>query len=107
MDILSDVQLADVNGQPRVKISGLPYPLRVGDPLRLKFRIERTTNGRLEVLRVNGDFRITSVSFDASTLPRKQLLSVESLGKLPTWLSMRKPSEKRRLAPAKSPPQNI
>lgn len=107
MDIVTVVRLEDVNGQPVVKLGGVPAPLKVGDHMGLKFRIARNSNGRHEVLDVNGQFQIKAVGFDASVVPRRQLLSVESLVKPPTWRSIRKTPQRAALAPAKSPRTSI
>lgn len=107
MDVVTIVRLDDVNGMPRAKLSGIPVPLKIGDPLGLKFRLTRQTGGRHEVLLVNGQFRVTAIGFDASTLPRRQLLTVESLGNPPTWQSVRKTPERRLLAPAVAPPTPV
>lgn len=101
------IKLDDVNGQPMVLLSGVPSPLRIGDPLGLRFRIARRNGGRLEVLEVSGQFRVSAVGFDLSTTPRRQLLSVEALGKPPTWVSVKKPPERGPLAPAISPPTPV
>lgn len=103
MDLVSIIKFDDVNGQPMVKLGGLPEPLRVGDPLGLRLRTTRITNGRHEVLDVNGQFRVTAVGFDASTMPRRQLLTVESVQKPPTWRAVKKPPQKPALSPARSP----
>lgn len=107
MDPLSLVKLEGVNGTPTVKISNLPCPLKIGDPLGLRFRITRQTGGRYEILEVNGQFRVTAVGFDGSTLPRRQLLSVESLSTPPRWRSIKKPPQGRPLAPARAHPTPI
>lgn len=100
--MLSIVKLDDVKDQPAVKID-LPQ-LKVGDPVALKFRIERQNGGRTEELRVTGRFRVTAVGYDAIDGPRRQLLSVESVGKPPTWVSIKKRRERpRRLSPARFP----
>jgi hypothetical protein len=100
--MLSTVRLDDVKGQPAVKID-LPQ-LKVGDPVALKFRIERQNGGRTEELRVVGRFRVTAVGYDAIDGPRMQLLSVESAGRVPVWSSVKKRQETpRRLSPARFP----
>lgn len=100
--MLSIVQLDDVKGKPAVKMD-LPQ-LKVGDPVALKFRIERQNGGRTEELRIDGRFRVTAVGYDAVDGPRRQLLSVESAGRSPTWVSIKKRREvARRLSPAKFP----
>ena len=88
--------LADLSDSPRVKI-GLPVPLRTGDRIRLAFKLKRKNNGRSEVLDVSGEFRVTQavLSLEAQTL------SVESVGKAPTWRAVRKDvSSRRELPPA-------
>lgn len=97
------IKLDDVNGQPMVLLSSVPCPLRVGDPLGLRFRVTRETHGRSEVLEVNGQFRVSAVGFDLSVHPHRQLLTVAALGKPPTWTSVRRPPQRARLAPAVSP----
>lgn len=100
--MLSIVKLDDVKGQPAVKID-LPQ-LKVGDPVAFKFRIERQNGGRTEELCVVGRFRVTAVGYDAVDGPRRQLLSVESTGRSPTWSSIKKRQESpRRLSPAQFP----
>ena len=103
-DVLSIVKLSDVRGEPVAKLD-LPGPLRIGDPLGLKFRIERRNNGRTEELIVDGHFRVTAIGFDAATSPGRQLLSVETqAGRPPVWCSVKNHSEPpTRLSPARSP----
>lgn len=103
MDVLSIVKLDDVKGQPTVRVSALPCPLKIGDPLGLRFKVLRDRQGRSELLTVNGQFRVTAVGFDGSTLPRRQLLTVESMGKVPTWTSVKRAPPRGPLAPAISP----
>ena len=103
--MLSVVKLSEVNGQPTVKLD-LPGPLSIGDPIGLRFRIERQNNGRSEVLEVNGQFRVEAVGFDNATLPHKQLLSVGTgpATGTPVWRSVKsRTSPSRRLSPAVSP----
>lgn len=103
--MLSIVKLSDVRGEPAAKLD-LPGPLRIGDPLGLKFRIERQNGGRTEVLVVDHHFRVREVGFDTATEgPHRQLLSVETAyGRPPTWQSVKSRSERpRRLSPAVSP----
>jgi hypothetical protein len=97
------VKLDDVNGKPMALLSDVPTPLRIGDPLGLRFRTTRHNAGRLEVLEVDGQFRVTAVGFDLGVAPRRQLLTVEAVGKPPTWVSVRKPAQRGSLAPAISP----
>lgn len=104
--MLSVVTLLDVNGKPLVK-TDLPGELKVGDPLALRFNLKRVNGGREEVLLVEGDFQVETIRWDATSVPHKQLLSVVSLGKPPTWRSVKKRSSERRLGPARNPPQSI
>jgi len=100
--MLSLVRLLDVKGQPAVK-TDLPK-LHVGDPVGLRFRIERQNGGRLEELVVDGPFRVKAVGLDASSGPARQLLSVEAAQGVPAWRSIKKrPQRPRRLSPAVSP----
>lgn len=100
--MLSILKLEDVNGEPKVKLD-LPSPLRIGDVVALRFRIDRTNGGRTEVLEVNGKFRVTAIGFDVTRPPAKQLLSVSSTGGSPTWRAVKKRAlVSRRLAPAVS-----
>jgi hypothetical protein len=101
--LLTILKLSDVNGEPKVKLD-LPGPLRNGDPVALRFLLERQTGGRSEILEVSGKFQVTAVGFDASTGTPKQLLSVETMGKVPAWRSVKKrPNGPRRLGPARFP----
>lgn len=105
--MLSIVKLSDVNGEPKVKLD-LPAPLRNGDPVALRFTVERRTGGRSEVLEVNGRFRVTAVGFDATSWPQRQLLSVESTVAPPTWRSVKShASVSRRLGPTRFPRSSV
>ena len=98
--MLSVLRLDDVKGKPAAKMD-LP-PLKVGDPVALKFRIERQNEGRTEELRVVGRFRVIAVGYDTIDGPQRQLLSVESSGKPPVWKSIKNRSTgPRRLSPAR------
>lgn len=105
--MLSVVQLSDVTGQPKAKLD-LPGPLRLGDPLALRFRLDRDHGGRHEVLEVDHRFRVGAVGVDASGYPQRQLLALDSVDKAPTWRAVKKPpSVSRRLgkAPTRSGPR--
>lgn len=98
----SIVELSEVTGRPRVKMT-LPYPLQHGSRVALNFRLQRENSGRHEVLEVTGDFRVESVSYG-----EHQTLSVQAVGKVPTWRSVKKlPPVARVLAPARSQPVAI
>lgn len=100
------ITFSDVAGKPCVR-KDLPSPLRIGDKVRLEFRLSRTNSGRHEVLDVKGEFKVVSVSFDATASPR-QLLLVESSGKEPTWRAIKKAAPTpRRMAPARFPPTEV
>lgn len=100
--MLSIVKILDVKGDPEVKLD-LPA-LKIGDPVALKFSVERKNGGRMEVLEVNGRFRVKEVGIDAQRAPQRQLLSVEAADKPPTWRSVKKRSSvSRRLCPARFP----
>lgn len=100
--MLSIVKLLDVKGEPKAKLD-LPI-LRLGDPIQLRFRLERMTQGRSEVLEVNGRFRVSQVGFDHASSPPRQLLALECAERPPAWRAVRKrPTEKRRLSPAVFP----
>lgn len=103
--MLTDIKLVDVNGEPRIR-KDLPGPLRIGDPLKLRFKTTRESNGRHEVLEVlDRVFRVSTVAFDDSTAPTRQVISVETAdGKPPVWRSVKKPEEpSRKLPPAVFP----
>lgn len=101
--MLSIIKLLDVKDEPKVK-QDLPESLRVGDPLALKFRIERQNGGRIEELRVDLQFRVKAIGVDASSCPSVRLLSVEPVGPVPKWHSIKKTSpEGRSFSPAKFP----
>lgn len=105
--MLSVVQLMDVTGQPRAKLD-LPGPLRLGDPVALRFKLERNHAGRHEILEVDHKFRISAVGVDASSWPQRQLLALDSVEKPPTWRAVKKaPSGARRLgkAPTRASPK--
>ncbi len=96
------LELTDVPDRPRVR-KDLPGPLRIGDRIRLAFRLARMKGGRSELLEVKGDFKVITISFDATDLP-KQLLHVEAVGKAPSWQAIKKTRiPRQRLAPACSP----
>jgi hypothetical protein len=100
--MLSIVKLSEINGEPKVKLD-LPR-LHVGDPVRLRLRLERDHGGRSEVLEVDTKFRVTAIGFDASSGPTRQLLSLEPSDKAPTWRAVKKARPgARRLPPAVFP----
>ena len=101
--MLSIIKLLDVNGEPRAKIE-LPQ-LRIGDPVALKFKLERKTGGRHEVLEVDHKFRVVAFGLDASLAVTRQVLTLETaMGAPPTWKSIKAPPKvSRRIGKAKQP----
>ena len=95
MQPLSVIELADVPGKPKARMA-LPVPLRVGDRLALKFKLQRQTGGRTEVLTVDGEFRVGTMIIAQDG---RQTLSVESVSKAPSWKAVKKPPA-RVLSPA-------
>lgn len=105
--MLAIIQFRDVNGEPKAKLD-IPGPLRIGDPVALRLKIERTHGGRFEVLEVDHKFRVSAVGVDASSWPQKQLLALDSVDRPPTWRSIKKPpSVARKLgkAPTRGSPR--
>ena len=103
------LEVSDVVGKPRVKMD-LPSPMRIGDKIKLRFRLSRQNGGRYEILDVAGDFQVRSVSFDNSSGGgARQILSVESMGVAPCWKAVKKDSlpPHRKMGPAKAPPTPI
>ena len=101
------VELSDVSGKPKARMS-LPSPMRVGDRIQLRYRLTRQTGGRDEVLDVNGEFRVQTVSFDASSGTPRQILSVSSTDVSPSWKAVKKTSGlARKLGPARMPPMSV
>lgn len=103
MEMSTVIELADVVGRPKARMT-LPGPLRIGDKVRLGFRLHRDNAGRTEELDTTGEWRVTSVGFDAKGPFSRQSLVVESASKTPTWRAVRKaPVWKRVLPPARAP----
>ena len=81
--------------------------MRIGDRLRLDFCMRRMNGGRSEILDVRGEFRVSSVSFDATGVPR-QVIQVEAIGKSPVWRAVKKAAlPVRKIAPSCSPPTKV
>lgn len=102
------IELRDVTGNPKVKLD-LPSPMRLADKIQLNFRLARQHAGRSEVLDVVGEFHVTSVSFDLTAGPARQVLVVASkTGVTPSWRAVKKSTTTpRKLGPAKAPPQAL
>jgi hypothetical protein len=101
--IPSIVELADVNGRPKVR-QDLPSLLRIGDPIALRFKIQKNQDGRDQLLEVDHRFKVTAVGIDRRD-DLRQLVVVETLdGKPPTWHSVKKTEPYQRvLGPTKFP----
>jgi hypothetical protein len=101
--MLTVIELSDVAGKPKVK-KELEGPLPIGMRIQLAFCVQRTNGGRLEVLEVRGQFRVTAVGLDTAQGVRRQVLTVDTVGSPPVWRSVKKRAEwKRVLPPAKAP----
>lgn len=90
--------LADIDA-PKVKLA-LPV-VRQGDRIQLKFRLDRMNSGRAEVLLVQGEFRVASV---AVLEDQRQQVTVEAMGKSPSWRAVKKkPLPARKVGPTRFP----
>lgn len=97
------VELSDVHGNPKVKMI-LPQ-VHIGHRIHLHFRLSRQNGGRSEQLLVDGDFRVTSASLDASTGVAHQVITVDSVMTPPSWKAVKKlPPTTRKLGPARAAP---
>lgn len=107
MDTATVLTLADVKDTPKV-MKVVPGPLRMGDHVHLQFLLRKKTGNRTEELHVNGEFRVTSVSFDTRSATPRQLLTVDSVGIVPTWRAVKNlPQWRRRVPPAVAPRTTI
>lgn len=103
MNLPTFVELTEVTGHPRFK-KDLPVPMRIGERLRLAFKLTRRNGGRTEILEVNGEFRVSQVGTDAVDGASRQILAVEAVGKVPTWKAVKAPpAQGRRLGPTRFP----
>lgn len=102
--MLTLLLLSDVNGSPIAKLD-LPEVLRVGDPVAVRFRLNRTNGGRSETLEVDHLVRVMSVKYDATRQQVQRTLTVETAqGRVPTWRSVKRSADpSRRLGPARHP----
>lgn len=99
------VELLDVKDRPRARMS-LPGPLRVGDRIKIRLRLQRRKDGRTFQLDLDDEVRVTSVSFDATRSPALQVLAVECIGAVPAWKAVRNPPT-RVLPPTRFPPTKV
>jgi len=91
MEVPTTVEFSDVNGRPQARTM-LLGPLRIGDPVALKLVLQRQNGGRTEVLSVDHKFRVTAIGVDGTVVPSRQLLSLDSVDKVPTWKAVKKTS---------------
>lgn len=96
--MLTLLELSDVVGKPKVKLD-LPGPLRIGDRVRLSFRLRRQNSGRSEVLEVFGEFRVQAMGLDFAQTAKRQVVSVTSSDDAPHWKAVKKQPEWRRTVP--------
>jgi hypothetical protein len=109
--IPTEIEMFDVTGKPSVR-RDLPASLRVGDRIKLRFRLQQVKDGRNQELVVDGDFRAVQASLDATCVPPRQKVSVESAsGVPPVWRSLKgppsKPQPERVLSPTHFPPTTV
>jgi hypothetical protein len=97
------LEMEDLPGTTRVRVD-VPT-LRLGDPLKLRFRLERIHLGRREQLEVSGGFRVTSISHEIDPYGYRQIAKIAAVGVPPSWKAVKlSPTDRRQLPPAKSPP---
>lgn len=100
---LTFLSLDDVDA-PRVRMD-LP-PVHLGDILVLEFRLQRTNQGRDEILVVRGEHKVTYRVLDATGIPA-QVIRVASTGIAPVWRAVKKKPARRKLGPARFPKTTI
>lgn len=105
--MLTIVKLSDVNSQPRLKVD-LPQ-LRIGDPIALRASLERETQGRTEVLKVDCRFRVTAVGYEANG--QTQIASLDCIDRTPSWQAVKSrplaASRLRQLGPSRFAPTSL
>jgi hypothetical protein len=106
MELSTLIELSDVSGSPQARLA-LPGPLRIGDRLKLGFRLKREKGGRDEELDASGEWRVTSVGFDASGPYPRQVVVLESTTKTPTWRAVKKTASWRRTLPPAHAPRTV
>jgi len=98
----STVEFTDVKNSPKVKMD-LPWPLLLGTKIQLDLTIRRMNGSRTEELHIQGEFKVTSSTFDARSNPR-QVVQVEAVKMAPVWRSIKNPiTTKRKPPPAIAP----
>lgn len=96
--IFSEVKEASVHME-------LPSLLPIGERIKLHLTLRRRNKHRSEELHVEGEYRVTETSVDATYAPPKQIVRVEATKVAPAWKAVRNPSSLRRtLSPTHSRP---
>lgn len=91
--------MAGVHGSPMIR-TAYPVVLEAGMHVHVTCRLQRSLQGRLEVLVVNQEFEVT-----ASTVHNDhQVVTVRAVAKEPVWHAIKKPPRVQpNWAPAKAP----
>lgn len=98
------LEFIDLSPAPRV-VADLPS-LRIGDPLTLRFHLERMHLGRREVLEVDGEYRVTKLQNSIHSRGFRQIAQIAATGKAPFWRAV-KLQTPRSVCPARFPPTKI
>jgi hypothetical protein len=101
----SIVDFSDVKDSPRVRMT-LPGPLTLGTRLIIRTLVRRKNGSRTEELRIDGDFKVVSSSFDVTGSSR-QLVTVEAVRVAPSWKAVRNVSASRRKPPPARAPRTV
>ncbi len=81
--------------------------LRVGDPIRLSFKLQRKNQGRSEELTVNGEARVSRIGVDTTKASGcLQVVMADWIGTPPAWKAIKRPLP-RVLSPARSPATQV
>lgn len=94
----SIVILTDLKDEPSVRME-LPALLPLGERIKLRLLLRRKNGHRTEELRVEGEYRVTESSVDATYAPAKQILKVEATKVAPSWKAVRNPVAPTRVLP--------
>jgi len=94
----SIITFSDLKDEPSVRIE-LPALLPIGERIKLKLVLRRKNGTRTEELRIEGEYRVTGTSIDATYAPAKQALKVEATKVSPSWKAVRNPMVPTRNLP--------
>ena len=98
----SIIEFSDVKNSPQVRMA-LPGPLLLGTRLLFHTYVRRKSGNRTEELRIEGEFKVLSSSFDV-TGPLKQRVTVEAVRLAPSWKAVKNaPVLLRKPPPARAP----